>query len=220
MARAFVRASSHKAVHAATALSGVPLTLACWFNSDDATVSQALVSMAVIGDNDNYFMIYAAGNVLGDPLRAECGSATASGAASTSSGYTVDTWHHAVGVFTTTTSRAAYIDGANSGSDTAAVTPASLDRTAVGALERLTPGLFLSGQVAEAAIWSAALDAAEITALAKGFCPKLIRPQSLVAYWPLFGNDSPELDRWKNRFDLTLTGPPTKSDHIRIYYPD
>ena len=81
-------------------------------------------------------------------------------------------------------------------------------------------GGFFDGDCAEVATWSVVLDAAEIAALAKGISPQLIRPQSALVYWPLGGNDSPEFDRGANKYDLTLTGPPTKSDHPRMYYPD
>lgn len=77
---------------------------------------------------------------------------------------------------------------------------------------------FFDGDIAEVGMWSVVLDAAEIAALAKGFSPSLIRPTSLNAYWPIFGNNSPELDRRKNAYDLTLTASPAKSDHPRMYY--
>lgn len=81
------------------------------------------------------------------------------------------------------------------------------------------PSKLFDGDIAEFAHWSVMVDAGEIRALAMSVAPPLVRPQSLVAYWPIGGNDSPEPDRWKNRYDLTLSGGPPKTDHPRMFYP-
>jgi hypothetical protein len=75
------------------------------------------------------------------------------------------------------------------------------------------------GDLAEWAVWLAALDAAEMAALAKGVSPLLIRPAALVAYWPIHGSASPEPDWWRNGLGGTLTGTPAQADHTRIVYP-
>jgi len=77
----------------------------------------------------------------------------------------------------------------------------------------------LNARVAEVAVWSILITEVEMAALGAGVSPLLIRPDSLWAYWPLTGNESPELDRWKNRYDLTLTNGPTKTDHYPIILP-
>src|SRR5262245_36690467 len=47
-------------------------------------------------------------------------------------------------------------------------------------------GLFpFNGDLAEAAVWSAALTANEIRALARGVPVRMMRPTRLVAYWPM-----------------------------------
>lgn len=142
-------------------------------------------------------------------------------AATTSAGYSANTWQHVAAVVASTTSRSIYLNGGNAGSNSTLVnTPPGLNTTSVGCwILSSAPGGLLSGRLAEVAFWSAALDADEIAALAKGFSPLLIRPQSLAAYWPLVGNDSPEPDRWKNRYDLTLTNAPAKADHPRLFLP-
>jgi hypothetical protein len=88
----------------------------------------------------------------------------------------------------------------------------------LGARISATPGLFLNGQIAEAAVWNVALSAAEIASLSKGFSPLLIRPASLVAYWPLIGRHDPEIDP-VGRFDMTLTANPTTAAHPRVILP-
>jgi hypothetical protein len=79
-------------------------------------------------------------------------------------------------------------------------------------------GAYLQGHLAELATWSVALSPEdEISALAKGFSPLMVRPQSLTGYWPLWGQHSPELDIWRGR-GLTLSGT-EPADHPRIFYP-
>ncbi|ESY37883.1 hypothetical protein X747_24775 [Mesorhizobium sp. LNJC384A00] len=70
---------------------------------------------------------------------------------------------------------------------------------------------FSNGEVAEVAVWKAALNADEFNALAKGFSPRRIRPASLVAYLPLV-RDTLDL------FGIALTeiNSPTVTDHPRV----
>lgn len=222
MARAFVRASSQYLQHGAAAVSAYPLTLVAWFNSDDVTADQAILSVAhheVTSPQGRWAILQVRGTTAGDPVSAATFDGTTFAQALTTSGYSADTWHHGCAVFASETSRTAYIDGGNSASETTSVPFPSVTRTVIGRrLQDPEADFYFSGKIAEAAIWSVALDAGEIAALAKGFCPLLIRPTSLVAYWDIPGNSSPELDRWKSRFDMTVTGA-TKADHIRIYYP-
>jgi hypothetical protein len=64
----------------------------------------------------------------------------------------------------------------------------------------------MSGQIAHAAVWNVALNAAQIAALARGVHPLAMERTALVAYWPLFGFQSPEQAVVGEGFDLTLTG--------------
>jgi hypothetical protein len=77
----------------------------------------------------------------------------------------------------------------------------------------------MNGRIAEAGIWNVALSDREVAALASGVHPARMRPDALVAYWPLWGDDSPELD-WHpsggTRYPMTLTGTPTKANHAPI----
>lgn len=49
-----------------------------------------------------------------------------------------------------------------------------------------------NGLIAEVALWSVALTADEFASLAAGVSPRRIRPESIVAYWPLYGSSYPE----------------------------
>lgn len=133
-------------------------------------------------------------------------------------------WHHLGGVSASNTSRIFYADGVAGTTDTASITPSGgfRDRVTIGALR--SNGSLIStaqGDIAECAIWSVALDAAEIVALAAGFSPLLIRPASLVFYAPLIGGGDPERDI---RGGLPLpygagAAAPTVVPHPRVFKP-
>lgn len=220
MARLFDDASSQYLERAAAVVSAVPLTISAWFNSNDSAATQGIVCLGnpASGDANAMVALYASGGDVGDPVKLLVGTGGTWTAVVTTSGYSVNTWHHACAVCASSTSRSVYIDGGSVGTDTTSKALPPITTTGIGELIDPTREQFFSGNIAEVGIWDVALDAAEIAALGKGFSPVLIRPQSLVAYWPIGGNDSPELDRWKNRYDLTLANTPTKSDHPRIYY--
>lgn len=220
MSRDFVKASSHRLTYAGAVVSATPLTIAGWFWANDVTQNFEILGITDFASAATRYGIELRGAIAGDFIQATTYNGSSLGVATTSAGYIANAWQHVVAVFTSPTSRAIYLNGGNVGTDTTNVTdPPGLNVTTVGCWGlNSTYESFLDGKMAEVAVWSAALDAAEIAALAKGFSPFLIRPQPLVAYWPLYGNDSPEPDRWKNRFDLTVTGA-TKADHPRIYLP-
>lgn len=219
MARLFDDASSQYLENGTAVLTAVPLTMACWFNSNDDTITQALMAIGATTGLDR-FQLDISGSTAGDPVRASATSASVTNAiASSSTGYSANTWQHACGVFASATSRAAYISGGSKGTDTTSVTPSfSTNATTIGT-RYLTAvrGAFMSGIVAEAAIWNVALTDAEVAVLATGISPLAVRPASLRFYAPLWGNYSPEIDVI-GRFDLTVNGA-TKADHCRIIQP-
>lgn len=55
-------------------------------------------------------------------------------------------------------------------------------------------------------IWDVALSADEVAALASGILPIYIRPDKLLACYPLWGVQSPEIDLTSNARSVTLTG--------------
>jgi len=135
--------------------------------------------------------------------------------------YQLNQWQHVTGVFSAVNARRVYLNGVAGTAETTSLSVASVDRMLIGAWERLGGWLaYFGGAVAEAAIWSVALSDSEISQLAGGFSPLLIRPQDLVVYWPLGGrfgeNDE---DQSGNGYDLTAYGSPTWVDHPPIIYP-
>lgn len=191
-------------------VSGYPLTMSCWFRTDDVTASQALFW---IGDKDvanHLFELMMNGADPGDPIWLWATGGGAPSIASTSTGASVNTWHHACGVFASATDRAVFIDGGSKGTAVANVTPAGLDATAIGS-ER---GAFwyMSGSVSGAAVWGAALSDLEVLLLAQGVPSMLIRPGDLKSFWPLIDNDQDVLERG---FHMSRFNAPTWRAHPR-----
>lgn len=202
----------------ALAYGSTPMTFACWFRSNDGTIAQTIMSMAnTLGFSE--FSLRARGDLAGDPLQARAMDEVSEAVAATTTGYTANTWHHGCAVFDSSTSRTAYIDGANSANNTTSKTPSGINSFAIGRNNDQTPGAYVSGDVAEAAIWSATLTDAQVASLATGISPLLVRAENLENYWSILGNNSAsgEIDVIA-RYALTWTGSPTKSAHPRMKY--
>src|ERR1700741_5384202 len=97
----------------------------------------------------------------------------------------------ACGVWSASKSRSAYFNGGGKATNSATQTPSGINATAIGAFLDTSPDRYHAGMVAEAAIWNVALTDAEVAVLAAAISPLAVRPGSLVAYWPLIGNNSP-----------------------------
>ncbi len=209
MARTF-DGSTDKIVHSGTIISGHPYSFCGWGNSTSATAAQQL-----LGENDStvdneYTRVAFQGNVGGDPIN--CTSRDSGGVAnaSTSTGYTTGTWHCAGGVFASTTSRAAYIDGGSKGTDTEDISFATHNNFSIGVQERSSVTNFFAGDIACCGVWNVTLTDAEMAILAKGVNPFFFRNDALIAFYPIDGNDSPEAEFVSGNTGV-LTGPPTKT---------
>ena len=76
---------------------------------------------------------------------------------------------------------------------------------------------YFGGSICEVGYWDVALTDDEVLLLSRGFSPTFVRPANLIAYYPLLGRTSPEIDL-VGGFNLTLTGT-SVSDHPRILLP-
>jgi hypothetical protein len=195
---------------ASAIVTTAPVTLAGWFNSDSATANQTIVSITNTGGQER-FVLTAAGAVTGDPVRATTVAGNNGSSADSATGYSANTWHHAAGVFASSTSRIAYIDGVGGTAETTSRTPGTMNTTRIG----VTVGGgsrtgYMNGRLAEIAIWNVALNDDEIMALAKGYRPSLIRPASLRLYVPVVR------DILDIRGGVTLTtNGTTVSEHVK-----
>jgi hypothetical protein len=198
-------------------LTAYPLSCAVWFYYSVTLANPALLSFGKLAGN-NFIQLVLAGSDDSLGLRVDAGSTDSLNSASVPS---TNAWHHAGCVIAASNDMRLFLDGVKATLSGTQAFPSGMNKFSIGASVANSPSVnqFLTGRACEAGVWNAALDDAEMGALAKGIAPSLIRPASLVAYWPLWGNDSPELDRWNSRYDLTLTASPTKVDHPRMVYP-
>jgi hypothetical protein len=192
-------------------VTATPLTMACWFNPDNATNNMALVSINNKASVGTRFALFAMGGIAGDPVRADTNG---SDNAETTSGFSVSTWQHAAGVWTSATSRTAYLNAANAATNTGNTTPSGLNVTTIGGrYSSNVIGAFLDARIAEVGIWNVALTAAEIASLAKGMTCDKVRPQSLVFYAPLVR----ELQDVRGGLTITNNNTATVANHPRVY---
>jgi hypothetical protein len=211
----FVAASSQY-LSVSSPVSDVPITMACWFNIPNVTTSNALMCVNNLSDQSKC-VLYARGDVAGDPVRVQTADSTGLAfQADTTTGFSASTWSHACGVFTSTTSRTAYLNGGSSATNTTSRTVTTLTQLNIGAQAIATfPSgtTFTGGDIAEVGVWNVALTDAEVASLAKGFTCDQIRPQSLVFYAPLIRN----FQDVKGGRAISNNNTVTVSDHPRVY---
>ncbi len=217
MARLFDDAGSEYLQIESNAITAYPFTLAGW-GRPDANPDDMSILQVVDKDSNRVFANIDFGTSGLLARAAIISSLAGPGVASSSSSWSINTWHHVTGVFLNATSRTVYLDGGNSGNESTDVPVESYDRMAIGALRDSSDRAYMSGRLGEIAAWDADLTAAEAAILALGYSPMLVRPQSLIAYWRLFGNASPEPDRIGG-YNMAVTGA-VKAPHPPIIYPD
>jgi hypothetical protein len=149
-----------------------PLSMVCWFWSDDLTINQAMMGISSEDDNSFHgFWLMARGAEAGDPIAARTFGGGAARQAATSTGYSANTIHLAVGVFVSTIERYAYIDGGNKGTSTGSSSaPSSLDNVTLGSVYYWNGSANvvnspLSGGIIEARLYNRALTDADVAAL-------------------------------------------------------
>lgn len=209
-------------------ITTMPLTIAAWVYAAQASLSG--VDQSIIGLNytagastviDGWVLAVEAttGNT-----KAIAGNGIGTASAKTSTGISPLTWGHIAGVYVSGTSRYAYLNGVIGTQNTSNITPsANPDKTLIG-LSLLQNNTVFSAAtrklIADVGIWNVALTAAEILQLAAGYSPLFVRPESLVAYYPLIRGDSsgdePDL---MGGLKMVEQGTVSVQPHGRVFYP-
>lgn len=215
MARRFVGTSNQNLSRANAIVTGTPLTMACWARVTSTATGGAFVSINTSSASNRFSLGSNAGGTI-------VATANGTGSATSTGTLTVDTWAHCVGVFSTSTDRTVYLNGVATGGNGVTAIPSGLTTTLLGARRDTTIGAYLTGQLAEVAIWNVALDAAEINALNSGrVSPLSIRRANLQAYWPLGGlYGETDNDYSPNLYSLTAVNSPTYEAHPNVIYED
>lgn len=223
MAVQFTQSNSEYLHVDSSPVTDVPLSMSCLFNSDNSGARQTLMWNGDKDSGSHYFMLWLDG---ADQISTNAVVATErsgnEGQATSSGSYTAGTWHQGGAVYTSHTSRTAYIDGAAGSPETTdtGVINAS-DRISIGRAGDNSPDWYMDGKIAEAAIWNVALTDAEMAILGAGKSPLFVRPGSLVFYDRLI-----RLDAGDDTHDMiggrTMTGfgvPTNPGIHPRIIMP-
>ena len=131
-------------------------------------------------------------------------------------GFTQNQWNHCLATWDdSANTREIFVGGSSLGTSALAFAIGALSETLhVGNLRSDVASLDARGRIAEFAVWDVVLSAAEISALYKGFCPKLVRPTSLKRYIPLIR----EICDYKTGATGTNSGV-TVETHPPIRYP-
>ena len=222
MARDFDGSADYLTRTGTPIITAYPFTVSAWINIDSFTNSPAVFQFGNSAADDSRMGLYF--HTTGQ-LYASARNGSNIRMWGTTASCSTGTWYNVIGVFLDSTTNVSYIDGVGTGSyvSSATATWPTLGRTAIGAVHRSTASQFCDGRIAEVAVWNAALSnsAGEIPQLVSGMSPLMVRPQSLVAYWPLHvraGASGDELD-WVGGQTLSQVSSPPLSDHPRIIYP-
>lgn len=197
--------------------TSLPITLAAWAYKSTSNQTRVAVSIGDVDSLNRVSLVF----ISSANVRATSVNTSGTGAVTdTSTTFSANTWAHGAAVFTSTTSRTVYLNGGGSSTSTTSNDPsaANFDTTNIGCINNSSGrSTYFDGRLAEVGVWSVALTAAEVASLAKGISPLSVRPGSLIAYWPLIGNASPEIEL-RNRYEMTVSGA-TKEVHPRVYMP-
>lgn len=197
--RYFTRASS-QGYHTSTApVTFYPITLAAWVRCNSFSAIGTALAIGHTGTgNRSQLLFYNTGQFqtqFGPAATYYCSAVTVS----------TGVWYHVVAVVTnsgSTLSATQYTNGvaAGTGSGTDAGTDPLWNTFAVGERHNGTSwGTYWDGDIYDACVWSAALDANEIASLASGCSPAMIRPAALRG-WIKLGERV-----YESRAGLTLT---------------
>lgn len=195
MARSFIATADSEFLGKEGAPSvSYPVTLACWSAEPTGATrtNQTFVLNDISSDWDGLSLI-AAVTTSTDRARTQAMASDSVGDSTAESAWVAHTnfqWHHHVAIFAGTTDRRAYIDGGDKGTNATSRTPSTsnIDTYSIGTrrTQLQTPNSH-NGLIAEVALWSVALSDEEVAELASGISAFMMRPESLLGYWPLNG---------------------------------
>jgi len=176
--------SEYLSIDSVLGLSVLPICFSSWIYIDGQTgTNQAVMELVDKSEDDVRFLLYMNNTGTVYALTQNAGGASQ---AATTDTLTLNNWHHVLAVWAATNDRRVYLNGGNKGTNVEERTVANLDRFSIAAHSGATPALFLTGRVAEAAVWGgASLTDADALVLSKGCSPLFVKRDNLVSYWPL-----------------------------------
>lgn len=203
MARLFNKAAGDNLRSGAAVRTAVPFTMGIWARSGDGADNfQTLMAIGQDTVDENFRMRARLTSV---KVEVEADGAAGTGSADTTVGMTAGVWHHIMGVYASTTSRSAFLDGANKVTNTSLAVPAGLNTTWIGELDDGSPSDRFSGDLARAAFWDVALVDQNVATVANGWSPRQVAIDNLIAYYPVNGQAT-EPNIVGTGFNMTVAG--------------
>lgn len=185
-------------------------TLSCWFYPTAMTGKRCLMAYSW-GEAARYYGLFFNGDLAGDPVQAIQYRQGLEGAATTTTGATINTWHHAAAVFYADNNRAVFIDGGSKGTNITSITETmTITYSSIGALYTPLLGNHMDGIIAEVAFHDVALTDEEVAMLAEGFSPYFVQASHLYAYYHCLGVTGPAV---AHENDLHGLEPPITFDY-------
>jgi Concanavalin A-like lectin/glucanases superfamily len=214
MARSVAASGSKSLTRASAVVTTVPFTFVSWVRPSAVASYQLILAVSDGGAAANYHALYLNPSAGASAYSLQNGGT--SGEATSGGTMTANVWAHVAAVFSASNNRRAWLNGSGGTANTNTVNPSVLNTTQMGVLWTSTNPA--TADVAETAIYSVALADADLVSLAAGLSPLQVRPEALVAYWPLLGQTSPEIDLWRGN-GLTLVNTPAAAPHCRVVVP-
>jgi hypothetical protein len=227
MSRSFNGTTSDFMRSVVGALSGYPVSLSVWVRPTSAGVRGVPIWFGNPGTNDGALSVELLASGSGGTVAAQrqiidftpgVGNFQR---ATTAATWTVDAWQQVGGAFASATSIYAVLNGVRSAEQTAssaALTFAVMDELTLGRYDRTSVFGSQNGQIAHAAIWSAALTETEWASLGAGISPMRVRPDLLHAYFPFLGRDTNDIDIIRAK-TFTATGTTVSSEEPPVLWP-
>jgi len=190
---------------------GTTYTVSAWVRPDVVDSTRTFTKWGSTTGSNQFLFLF--GQVSAD-VRFFVRDDAAVGASATKTGvFSAGVWAHCAGTRSGNNVQV-YVDGVAGTGASASIGTTSVNNLRIGAADDGTGSVFQywDGRIAELAIWSVALTADEITSLARGMSPLLVRPSSLVLWTPLVR----DINELRSGVSLTNTSP-TAAEHPRIY---
>lgn len=198
-----------------TAIADYPISMSCVFKPAD--VYGCLFSYADGGAANKYMALYIDGTLGGNPAGIDTRNTT-NQELRTANGWTADTWNQHAGIWTSSSSRKAVLNGDFANQVTSGTTinfPADLSQEiGIGGLNRNTDADFVNADIGECGIWARAISDADDLALSYFYSP-LFFPNDLLFYAPLIV----ALYDVIGALPVASAGGPVLDEHPAMTYP-
>jgi hypothetical protein len=203
----FVRANA-SVINGSAPIFDYPLTISCWFKTSLNNTNQILVGLYDTGNISNCALLLRPTGLVAVSSRASSSTVFAN----TSGTHTTNTWHHACGVWSSSSNRTVYLDGGNTGNNTVTRVLNNVVNINIGN-STIVGSVGLQGDICEVAIWNIALSLDNITTLSKFISPYYISRNNLVFYSPLIRN----IQDLSGTTNISSANSPSVSAHARMY---